>query len=310
MDDNFEIWFTPPIRTGLIFHFTVAAGLLTIGGLGLWQVIRAGISPTFLLTLALLLILLGLSIWLLYRGYALYRAYYRIFRAGIELNWGLRNETIPIDQIIWIGLATELGAALSFPALRWPGAVLGKRHPPAVQPFSNQQAIEYLAANTHDLVVIVTPDRAFAITPQDPRQFIDEYTRQAELGVINAVDAESSYPAFLLAQVWQIPAVRLMLIASLLLSLILLIVVTAIIPLHPEITLGFYSDGRPRPPVETVRLLLLPVLNAVFVLVNFWSGLFFFRREINRPLAYLSWGVSVLTPALFLIGVLFSLRAG
>jgi hypothetical protein len=83
-----------------------------------------------------------------------------------------------------------------------------------------------------------------------------------------------------------------------------------------------------------VRLLLLPVVNALFVLANLLLGLFFFRRgearsadnlpEEERPklttnplkpgggkvLAYLLWGGGVLTPFLFLAAVYFILRAG
>lgn len=310
MDATLQSLYIPPRREGFIFHLAAVVVLLGLSGLGLWQVIRAGLGPSFLMALVLLLLIIGLVTLLLYRVYALYRARYYLSREGIALRWGLRSEDIPIDQILWLGMASDLDAPLPLPVLRWPGAVLGRRQAPAAPPFIENQAIEFLAANTRDLVIILTPERVFAITPQESRQFVEEYDHLVELGAIETIPARSVFPAFLLALVWQSPSARLLIVANLALSLLLLIFVTLIIPTRSQVTLGFSPNGSPREPIEAVRLLLLPVLNLIFVLANFLAGLYFFRDEQNRPLSYLLWGASALTPVLFLLGAVFSLRAG
>jgi hypothetical protein len=69
------------------------------------------------------------------------------------------------------------------------------------------------------------------------------------------------------------------------------------------------SDGSPGEPGPAVRLLLLPVLNAIFFIGDALLGLFFFRREDNIPFAYLLWGAGSLTPLLFLAAVAWVLSS-
>jgi hypothetical protein len=59
-----------------------------------------------------------------------------------------------------------------------------------------------------------------------------------------------------------------------------------------------------------VRLLLLPVINTFFVLVDLFLGFFFFRRKESLPYSYLLWGMGALTPVLFLMAAFFILQAG
>jgi hypothetical protein len=49
--------------------------------------------------------------------------------------------------------------------------------------------------------------------------------------------------------------------------------------------------------------LLLPVLNGLFFLADLLLGLFFFRREETRPLAYLLWMCSVMVSGLLFLAV-------
>ena len=73
--------------------------------------------------------------------------------------------------------------------------------------------------------------------------------------------------------------------------------------------MGFDLNGKPRDLVPSVRLMLLPVLSSMIYLVDLLLGLFFFREEENRLLAYLLWAGGVLVPFLFLIGVFYMLSA-
>ncbi|MEJ2600897.1 MAG: hypothetical protein P8Z00_21370 [Anaerolineales bacterium] len=74
-----------------------------------------------------------------------------------------------------------------------------------------------------------------------------------------------------------------------------------------QILMGFDLNGNPRDQVPAVRLMLLPVLGSMVYLVDLFLGLFFFRDERNRFLAYLLWIGGVLAPLLFLIGVFYML---
>jgi hypothetical protein len=61
--------------------------------------------------------------------------------------------------------------------------------------------------------------------------------------------------------------------------------------------------------VPAVRLLLLPVLNLFFYIIDAILGLFFYRRSESRPAAYMMWGSSILSSLLFMAAIYFISRA-
>jgi hypothetical protein len=299
--------FHPPRRGGVIFHAVLVIVLATAGVWSLFQATRAEAGPVFFLyLLPALLALAGVPI-LVYRAYAVWRAWYALQREGIRLSWGLRAEDIPMDAVRWVGGVEQLGSPLRLPWLRWPGSVLGVRRLP------QGERVEFMAARGDRLVVIATEGQLYAISPEDSEGFVRAFRRFNELGALFPLPARSVHPGFLLARVWSQPVARILLLAGLLLWLLLLAWVSFSIPGRETVALGFFPDGSPGEPAPSVRLFLLPVLNGMFLLVDILGGLFFFRRadireaETNRALAYLLWGCGVLASVLFLLGVFFIL---
>ena len=72
------------------------------------------------------------------------------------------------------------------------------------------------------------------------------------------------------------------------------------IPSTPSVSLGFNAQGQPLPPVPGEQVLLLPVLGILIYLVNLLAGIYFYRRESDRPVAFLLWIASAFTPLLLL----------
>jgi hypothetical protein len=301
---NTEIVFQPDRRRGLIYQ-AVAMILLAILGLqGLWQASRASIGPSFILSmLPLLIAAVGLPL-LAYRMYALWTAYYAVQREGLRLRWGLRQVDIPITAILWVSPMEELKEHLLFPWLRWPGALLGARPSPGVG------NVEYMASRTRGLVCLGTAERVFVISPRDPADFLQQFHRLTELGSLAPLPPRSVYPGLLVRRVWASPLARWLILGGFLFSLGLLVFASLAIPSRAEVHLGFEADGNPGDLVPVVQLLLLPVLNAVFFVADFFLGLFFFRRESSQPLAYLAWGMGVILPLMFAAGLLFILGTG
>lgn len=296
--------FQPEQGHGLAFHAAAILVLALAGAVGLWQAAHATIGPVFLAYLLPALFALGLSPALVYRAYALYRANYELLRDGIRLRWGLRAVDIPMDAVSWVRPAGELDQALPLPWLRWPGAILGTRHLPG------GGQVEFLASVPDRLVLISTPERIYAVSPDDPETFLRTFRRFTELGSLTPLPARSIYPGFLLARVWDALPARVLLLCALFFSLLLLVWVSLEIPSRSRLFLGFDAQGNPRDQVPPVQLLLLPVLNTLILLADFSLGLFFFRRKESELLAYILWAGSALSPLLFLIGVYFTLRAG
>jgi hypothetical protein len=302
MQDEFA--FRPDRRMGLIFH---AAGILlfTMASLvSLWQASQASIGLIFMVYLLPILAAVIIVPILAYRIYALQTASYILEREGIRVRWGLRSEDIPIDDVLWVHPAAELSAPLPLPALRWPGAVTGKRH------MAGGGEVEYLAGNFRDMLYIATPRGGIAISPADPDRFLATFQRFTEMGSLSPLPARSVYPTFLLARVWSSRTARVLVVACLALSLVLLVWVSLAIQGRDLVHLGFQPDGSPGNLVPAVRLLLLPILNGFFLLVALLLGMLFFRREESRPMAYILWLVSTLTNLLFLLAVYFSLKSG
>jgi hypothetical protein len=299
-----SLLFYPPYRFGLIVQIVAILVLLFLGIFGLWQAAQSPIGLEFLLYLVLVL-LASIFIPLIgYSAYALWRASYFLERDGIYLRWGLREEVIPMDVVTGVHSSQELEFNLPRPWIRWPGAVLGMRQLP------DGTRVEYLAAQSKHLILISTADRIYAISPANPEEFMLAYYRFAELGSLTPLTPHSVYPANLLRRVWASPFARYLLLGGLLVTLILLVLVSLYIPSNSVISLGFNPDGEPSEKVPSVYLLLLPVLNSIFCFANAIFGLYLFRAEERRTLAYLLWGSGLLTAILFIIAVIFIIRAG
>jgi hypothetical protein len=299
---NDSYTFHPPTKTGIIFHLVCIAALIAGGGIGLYRIAYADVGLAFTIFLLPILLAIPLVPFLIYRLSNLQNAVYVLERDSIRLQWGLRVEVIPTNTILWVQRASDLEETLRYPLIRWPGSVLGTRR------LGGGTPVEYMASTKRDLILVATYERTYAISPSDPDAFLQAYQRLTEMGSLIAFQPQSVHPTFLLARAWQSHSTRYLILSSILLSLILVTWVSMTAPERPEISLGFMPTGGPRNPIPGIRLMLLPVLNTIFLVFNFFVGLFLFRQEEQRPLAYLLWGNSVLVAGLFLIAVYFILR--
>lgn len=281
--------FTPPRRPGLVFHL-VALFLLFIGSVFTFiQANRTEVNQSFGFWLILSFLFAFPVPVFVYRAYALQRAAYHLAPEGIRLQWGLRSEEIPMGKILWISTDAQLERPLPLPWLHWPGGVLGVRKMKAGK-------VEYLAARPRDLLIIATPGKMYAISPENPDRFLHTFQRHAEVGTLHPIAPRSVYPAFLVGSVWASRPARTLILIGLVLGLLLLA------------TLAFPAENVSLP-ISNTQIFLLPIVNALFFLVNLLFGLFFFRSVQSQPLAYLLWGTNVLTSLLF-FGVLYLIWIG
>lgn len=298
-----EYVFQPDRRQGIVFHLAALLIFTFIALFGLWRASLAEIGPAFLLYLLPALGAIAILPALAYRLFALRSAVYALEREGVHLKWGLRVEDIPIANVTGVYLAAEQSHPIPLPRLRLPGAVMGHRRLPG------GEDIEFLAADVRKLVLIVTPGRIYAISPANPQAFLFAFQRCTEMGSLSPILGRSVYPTLILSQVWRSMPARVFLLTGLILSLILLIWVSLAIPGRSQVILGA-RPGLPGDPAPAVRLLLLPVINSVFFVMNFFLGLFFYRRSESQMFSYLLWMSSAATAFLFLVAVFFILRTG
>lgn len=311
MDQKFS--FAPPRRSGLLFQ----GGLIIIFGLAsvlsLIQMLSEPIGGAFFLYMMAALLSFAVVPWAVYRWLALRGAYYLMERNGLRLHWGLRVEDVPMTSVRWVRSEKEvrqlLGKRLPLPFGHTPGAILGSRR------LGDGSLLEYLAADVRHMVLISTDERVYVVSPLHTEEFIYTLQRLMELGTIAPLSRRSQYPTLVLTQVWQSRFARLLLLAGMGLGIGLFAWVSFLIPQLPEIYMGFYT-ADPSPPTQ---LLLLPILNSVFYLVNTLAGIFLYRRSIlqgggasDNPTArhgilyaYFLWGSSLISGVIFLFAISF-----
>ncbi len=291
--------FPPPKRRGLILHGTIILVLAVIAIAGFISLSRAEMGPVFLVSLLVAGVAFIPLPFLAYRAYSLLRADYHMDRDSLAINWGLRVENIPLTDIEWIRPADDLTRPLSLPTLRLPGSLLGvRRHP-------DLGSVEFLAADPQKLLIIATAKRIFVISPEDPAALTQTFARFIELGSITPAEAKSVYPSFVVGQAWENGIVRYLWLTALFLNLGLFIWASLIIPTTPRVALGPQFAGSELATVPSSQLIIFPVASLLLAVAGWIAGLYYYRWDKERVLAFIIWGSSTLTSLLFLLAVLF-----
>ena len=291
--------FPPAKQFGLILHVVL---ILLLAGLSVWaffQLTNAQVGPLFVSYLLIGILAFAPIPFLGYRAYALFKADYYIDRDSLAILWGLRVEDIPLTDIEWVRPASDLTNPLSLPALRLPGAILGtRRHP-------DLGAVEFIASTARNLILIATSKHVFAISPRDAAALVRTFARATELGSLTPTEAKSVYPSFVITQAWESPVARFMWMTGLLLNLGLVGWVGFLIPSLAQVPFGFDAFGVPNVTVPSVQLILLPIISTLLFITGLLAGLYLYRWDRERPLAFIIWLSSTLSALLFLVAVLF-----
>jgi len=291
--------YPPPKRRGLIVHGTLFFVLTAVALTGFISLTRAEVGPAFLISLLIALVSFIPLPFLAYRAYSLFRADYHLDRDSLAINWGLRVEDIPLTDIEWMRPADDLTRPLVLPSLPFPGGILGvRRHP-------DLGVVEYLAADAKKLLIIATAKRVFVISPDDPAGLAQTFARATELGSTTPAEALSVYPSFVVSQAWESGLARYLWLTALFLNLGSFIWASLIIPSTPRVALGPQFLGSALETVPSSQLIVFPVASLLLSVAGWIAGLYFFRWDKERVLAFIVWGSSTLTSLLFLLAVLF-----
>jgi len=291
--------FPPPKQRGLIIHAVLILILAAIASIGFINITRTDVGPAFLISLLIATISFIPIPFFVYRAYSLLRADYYLDRDSLSITWGLRVEDIPLSDIEWIRSADDLTHPISLPRLPIPGGLLGmRRHP-------DLGTIEFLASDSKKLLLVATAKRVFVISPENSTALIQTFTRATELGSITPADAKSVYPSFVVAQAWQSGLARYLWLTGLFLNLGLFIWASIIIPTTTRVALGPQFIGSALETVPSSQLIIFPVASLLLSVTGWIAGLYFYRWDKERVLAFIIWGSSTLTSLLFLLAVLF-----
>lgn len=298
--NNLKVGHFPPAkRSGVTTHVLVLLALAAASAWGFWNLASAQVGPSYVTYLLIALIAFAPIPVFGYRAYALLRADYFIDRDSLAAIWGLRVEDIPLTDIEWVRPATDLSQPLLLPRFRLPGAVLGTRRHPELG------LVEFIASDTKNLILVATSKRIFAISPENPGAMVQTFARAIELGSLTPAEPVSVYPSFIITQAWESPVARFLWTSGLFLNLGLVVWVGILIPSLSQIPFGFDASGIPNETAASAQLILLPLVSTFMYVIGILSGLYFYRWEKQRPLAFIVWVSGTLSAVLFLMAVLF-----
>ena len=152
---------------------------------------------------------------------------------------------------------------------------------------------------------MATAKRVFVISPENPAGLTQTFARATELGSLTPAESKSVYPSFVVTQAWESGLARYLWLTTLFLNLGLFIWASLIIPSTPIVALGPQFVGSALETVPSSQLIIFPVASLLLSVAGWIAGLYFFRWEKERVLAFIVWGSSMLMSLLFLLAVLF-----
>ncbi len=273
--------------------------ILIISGLiflSLFQLLTAALSPFMVLWVIIPLVCFPLLMLILYRWYGLLSAAYRIDRDGFYLKWGLAFEQVPLASVQSIGRAGSNGVSLR-PGIGfwWPGCIVGREE------FAAIGRVEFFTAELGGSMLLVTlENRLLAISPRDPDAFELAFQSAARMGSLETVPEISRRSNFVFSQLWSDTWARFLILAGALLPLIILGYIAMIVPGLPfDVPFGFAPSGIPDTFGPPGRLLLLPMVAGFCWFVDLVGGMWLYRGEDQRPLAYVVWSAAILVGGLF-----------
>jgi hypothetical protein len=145
----------------------------------------------------------------------------------------------------------------------------------------------------------------YAISPENPAALVQTFARATELGSLTPAKPLSVYPSFIITQAWENSVARFLWMSGLFLNLGLVVWVGILIPSLSQIPFGFDALGAPNEVASSSQLILLPLVSGLMYVIGIIAGLYFYRWEDHRPLAFIVWISSTLCATLFLAAVLF-----
>ncbi len=291
--------FPPPRQRGLVVHIALIAFLSATAGVSFWLVFQTPVGIAFAIYVVIFLASAIPLPVLAYRLYALGRANYQLDRNTLRLMWGMRVEEIPVSEVEWLRPVQGLVAPLSLPWFRLPGSILGLTRQADIG------EVEFMASEAGSLLLVATPRRVFAISPENPAAFAAAFQKTIEMGSLTPGKGRSEFPSFVVGRAWENGWVRFLWLAGLFLNIGSLVWVSALIPTAQPVPLGFGPSGAPLEAVPVAQLILLPLLSLVLFAGGWLAGVFFYRRADQRALSMTLWASSALNSFFFLVAIYF-----
>jgi len=288
--------FHPPRLTGLIIGLLLLALTAGAAALGVIQLGSIGFSAWIVVWIALPMLGVPAGLLVAYRLFGLLTASYQLDRDGFRLRWGLAVEQVPLADVREVQVPDSEAAHLRpGQGIWWPGCVIGHRL------VDGLGQVEFFASTgAGGMLLLQLEDRWLAISPSDLDGFRQAYVDMMRMGSLERIAAVRLRPDFLFNRLWSDRWARGLVLAGLALSLLLLgyLAFQASALVVTQVPFGFDAYGAPEGFVSPTQLLLLPMIGGLCWLADLTIGVWLYRKDDQRPLAYGLWASAVLVGGL------------
>ena len=160
---------------------------------GIWlamafRMYRLGPSPMAaslgMLMLFSLPILALLSFWTL----SFFRLHYRLTRDAVFIRWGFDEQVIPMQDVREISTGRPYASPLK--GLRWPGFEHGQTQI-ETKAGKEEPVLVYATRPPSEQILVHTAGLSYAISPEDPSAFVEDFLRRKRLGTVTELQSET-----------------------------------------------------------------------------------------------------------------------
>jgi hypothetical protein len=182
--------FQPAHSRGAVVGIGLLLAMLAISVGLTWAAYLSGPSPRAVLLALPLAILLPALILVAYWTWGLLTLAYEVGRDGLVVRWAGRKQVIPMAEITHVVKSPPDAVARG---VRWPGYAVG--HATVNDPeLGEREALVFATVPPADRLLVVTRSLAYAISPENPAAFADEFKRRRELGVQQVLEERTESP--------------------------------------------------------------------------------------------------------------------
>jgi hypothetical protein len=297
----------PVVRARLLTgHLLLAVLCVALAGISVYGLMA---FPPGAIPAAGLAVLAAVSVLIpavAYRVFLLLTAHYGITPTGaVHFRFGTRREVIPLEEIEEIRSGGKISDALRKAGPGWLETWQGR------VAAEGEEAADWIATDRgRSLLLLVSKQRRWAISPSDPAGFARRITDLSSQGSLEKVEPESTQPhPFILDILKTRPALAL-LGGGWFLIVALGVLVLALLPvLPPDQPFRFAPSGLPSSLGDPARLLILPFTGGAVWVLNAILGWRAWRTD-QRQAAYALWAVACAVAAGLWAATLLLLRAG
>jgi hypothetical protein len=297
----------PVVRGRLLTgHLLLAALCFALAGVSGYCLLA---FPPGLLSAAGLAVLAAVSLLIpavVYRILLLLTAQYGITSTGaLHIRFGTRSEVIPIEEIEEIRSGGKISDGLRKAGPGWLETWQGRAAA------EGEEAVDWIATDRGSpLLLLVSKNRRWAISPSDPAAFARSVTDISAKGSLEKVESESTQPPPFILDILKTRFALASLAGGCFLIVALGVFLLAMLPTLPlSQPFRFNPSGLPSSLGDPTRLLILPFIGGAVWLLNAILGWRAWRTD-QRLAAYALWvGASAVAGGLW-VATLLLLRAG